>query len=199
MAYGGEQVISPRGWGGAAGSNDEPDLAKLERILTQRFQISASEQMAPEDTTVETANTQRLTIPAGTLKAGDRLRIRGFGRVTNQNSTNTITTALKIGGLAGVTLAAVGAYDAATNDIHEWEAELFFEAVGGTPKIHSRGKSWRTGGSDARTHVVDSSTPATTGALDIVITQDWSADHANNRFKLFELSAELFRTRQPWG
>jgi len=201
MSYGGEQYITPRGWGGAAGRADEPDLAKLARIQTQRIQITASEQMAPADTSVLTANTQKLTIPAGILRAGDRLRVRALAKVTNQNSSNTVATFLKIGGASGVTLATVAAYDAATDDIHELEADLWIEVPGAalTSKFHSRGKSWRTGGSDARTHVVDDQTRDTTAALDIVFAQQWSANSASNRVKLYELAAELFRTRQAWG
>lgn len=201
MAYGGEQTITPRGWGGAAGVSDEPDLAKLSRISTQRFQITASEQMAPADTGIEVANTQKLTIPANTLKAGDRLRIRGFAKVTNQNATDTLRARLRIGGLTGVLLATVTPYDAATNDRVSFEADVWFEAVGAATvsKFHSAGRAKRTGGSDEDTFVEDNTTLNTGAAIDIVFTQFWSANSASNRVKLYELSAELFRTRQAWG
>lgn len=201
MAYGGEQTITPRGWGGAAGRSDEPDLAKLNRILVQRFQISASEQMAPADTSVEVANTQKLTIPEGTLKAGDRLRIKGFAKVTNQNGSDTLRARVRIGGLSGVLVATVTPYDAATNDRVKFAVDLWFEAVGAATasKFHSSGVAKRTGGSDEDTFVEDNTTLNTNAAIDIVFTQFWSADSANNRVKLYELSAELYRTRQAWG
>ncbi|MFO0749122.1 MAG: hypothetical protein U1F43_26190 [Myxococcota bacterium] len=60
--------------------------SKFNRVLTHRYQITASEQMAPADTTVETANLQKLTIPAGTLKAGDQIKITRFGQVTTRTA-----------------------------------------------------------------------------------------------------------------
>lgn len=201
MAYGGEQTITPRGWGGAAGRGDEPDVAKLNRILVQRFQITASEQMAPADTSVEVANTQKLTIPAGTLKAGDRLRIKGFAKVTDQNGSDTLRARVRIGGLSGVLVATVTPYDAATNDRVKFAVDLWFEAVGiaTASKFHASGVAKRTGGSDEDTFVEDNTTLNTTAAIDIVFTQFWSADSVNNRVRLYELAAELYRTRQAWG
>lgn len=206
MAYGGEQTISPVGYSGAAGRSDEPMMSKLGRILPLRYQITASEQMAPADTTVLTINTQKLTIPAATIRAGDRLKVKAWGKVTNQNSTDTITSLLRLNGTGNagatqLTLASVVAYDAATSDIHELEAELFFETLGtfAVGKLHSKGKSWRTGGSDARTHVVDSTTISLLTAITVEVGQQWNVNNANNRFKLYELEAVLFRTRQAWG
>lgn len=201
MAYGGENTITITGWSGTAGSNDEPNEAKLNRVLVQRFQISASEQMEPADTGIEVANTQRLTIPANTLKAGDRLRIKGFSKVTGQNGTDTIRVRLRIGGLTGVMLATVTPYDAATNDRIRFTADVWFESVGTATnsKFHSHGLAKRTGGSDEDTYVEDNTTLDTTAAIDVVYTQFWSADNSNNRCKLYELSAELFRTRQAWA
>ena len=201
MSYGGEQIITPAGWPTTSYRGDEPDLVKLGRILPLRYQIDASEQMAPADTTVLTANTKKLTIPASTLVKGDRIKVKAWGKVTGQNGTDTIATWLKIGGSSGVTLATVAAYDAATNDIHELEAELWWEVVGAaaTSKFHSKGKSWRTGGSDARTHVVDDQSRTTLAALDIQVFQQWGGNNASNRFKLYELEAVVFRTRQAWG
>lgn len=201
MAYGGENEITILGWSGARGKSDEPDLAKINRILVQRFQITASEQMAPADTTVLTANTQKLTIPAGTFKAGDRLIVRGWGKVTAANSTDAIAGFVKLGGASGVTLATTASADATLNDYHEFVSELWWEAVGAAAasKFHSHGRSFRTGGSDARTYVIDDTSRDTTAALDIVFAQQWTVNNAGNRFKLYELSAELYRTRQAWG
>jgi len=205
MAYGGENQIVLAGWGGAAGRPDEPFGSKLNRILVQRFQIDASEQMAPADTTVETANTKKLTLGAALIMPGDRLHVHGWGAVTASNAAAEITTRLRLGGLTGVELAVIAGYDAVDADHHEWDAWLWFEAVGAatpttpTSKFHSRGRGWRTGGSDERTVVKDNQTLSTLAALDIVATQDWSTNNAGNRFKLYELSAELYRTRQTWG
>ncbi|MFO0749121.1 MAG: hypothetical protein U1F43_26185 [Myxococcota bacterium] len=68
-----------------------------------------------------------------------------------------------------------------------------------TAKFHSRGKSWRTGGSDAHLAVVDNTSISTNAAIDIVYTQVWSANSASNRFKLYMLRAEIYRTRQAWA
>lgn len=164
-------------------------------VLHRSYGITASEQMAPADTSVETANTQKLTIPANTLQAGDRLRIRGLARVTGQNATDTLRDRLRIGGLTGVQIAAVLPYDAANNDNIRFEADLWFESVGiaTASKFHSVGRAKRTGGSDEDTFVVDNTTLDTTAAIDIVHTQVWSADNATNRVKLYELTADLLR------
>lgn len=158
-----------------------------------RFQIDASELMAPADTSVEVANTEKLTIPANTIANSDRLRITGFAKVTNQNGTNTLTPRLRIGGLTGVVLATVTAYDAATNDRIRFEADVFFETKGAASKVHSVGVAKRTGGSEEDTFVEDDSSLNTTAAIDIVFTQQWSANSASNRCKLYDLSAELHR------
>lgn len=39
--------------------------------------------MEPEATNIEVPNTQKLTIPANTLQAGDCLRLWGFAKVNN--------------------------------------------------------------------------------------------------------------------
>lgn len=201
MAYGGENEVVIAGWSGARGKSDEPELAKVNRILVQRFQITASELMAPADTTVLTANTQKLTIPALTHQKGDRLVVRAWGKVTAANGTDQIATSLMLGGTGGVVLATNASADATVADIHELEAEFWWEAVGAavTSKFHSRGSAFRTGGSVNRTSVVDNTTRDTTAALDIVFAQQWTVNNAGNRIKLYELSAELYRTRQAWA
>lgn len=201
MAYGGEQTITPAGWGGAAGRKDEPDLAKLARILPLRYQISAPQQMAPADTTVETANTSKLTIPGGTLKPGDRIRVRALADTINKSGPPKVQCRIRFGGLTGVAVAASGNNTAAVGNKHWLEADIFVEAVGAalTAKFHSHGYAFVTGLSDVHTVVVDETSISTNADIDIVFTQDWDGDNVLNRVKLYELSAEVFRTRQAWG
>ncbi len=201
MAYGGENQLTVSGWYGAAGRADEPRDSKLNRMLVHRFQIEAPEQMAPADTTVETANTKKLTILAGTSQAGDRFVGRGWGKVTNQNGADEATIRVRLGGLTGVAIVDHAGGDPGTGD-HVWfHFDLWFEAKGAalTSKFHSHGVSQNTGDTAQDTFVEDNTSIDTTVEQDIVVTQDWNADNVANRFKLFELSAELFRTRQAWG
>lgn len=200
MAYGGEQTIST-GWGGAAGRGDEPELEKVNRILTLRYQISASEQMAPPDTTVETANTQKLTVPANTLQSGDRLKLRAWGKVPSANGTDTLTARLRAASVSGLVLAEQPAYNADANDYVRLEADMHLETKGAAAasKLHSAGKAKATGEAEAETYVVDDTSLDTTAALDFLFTQDWSANSASNRFKLYELELLVFRTRRAWG
>lgn len=198
MSYGGENTLVISGWSGAEGAKDEPMEAKLNRILPLRFQISAPQQMAPVATNVEVANTSKLTIPANTLKAGDRLRVRAFGKVTGVNGTPKLTGRIRAGGLTGTAVAATGAVTATLNNAYVLEAEIVFEAIGVGTKYHSQGKAWVTGQSDVHTVVFDDTSLNTEEVIDIVWTSLFDADHASNRFKLYELSAELIRTRQAW-
>lgn len=201
MSYGGENTVVVTGWGGSAGAQDEPFEVKFNQIIPLRFQISASEQMAPADTTVETANTQKLTIPAGTFKTGDRAKVRAWGKVTAANGADTFTGRIRIGGVAGIEVAAKAAYNADANDYVRLDADLWIETQGAAAasKTHAAGKAKATGEAEDETYVVDSTALDTTIANDIVVTQDWSVDNAGNRFKLYELELVLYRTRQAWS
>lgn len=201
MSYGGEQTIIPRSWPTTVlpGRADEPDLVRLNRILTLRYQIDAPEQMAPADTTVETANTKKLTIVGGTIQDGDRFRGQFWGEVTAANSTDTLLPRIRIGGLTGTVVAATPAYNADANDIVRGTFDIFFELNGADAEFHSLGIAKATGETEVETLVKDDVTLDTTADIDIVFTQDWSVNNVGNRFRLIELSGELIRTRQAWG
>lgn len=186
--------------GTGTGASVEPNAKKIEDNFVELYAgaatgslawgIDASEQMEPEDTSVWVTNDAKATIPAATLQVGDRIRIRGWGRVTGQNGSNTIETMVTLDG--AVTIAAVAAHDPATGDFHKWEADIFVEALEPSPVFQISGESWRTGGSPVPTFVVDSGlNPAF--PIPVAVMQRWSADNATNRFRLLELMAEVIR------
>ena len=192
--------------GTGTGTAVESNAQKIDDNFEQaflRYGITASEQMAPADTTVETANTQKLTIAAGTLEAGDRIVGKAWGKVTAANSTDLLTARVRIGntGLTGTILAEQAAYNADANDIVEFDFSIFFERLTDsdadpdpiTSLMHSAGKAKATGETEIPTHQVDITSVDTEAAIEIVFTQDWSVDNAGNRFKLYDLRAEILR------
>lgn len=205
MAYGGEQTITPTGWTDERqGRDDEPDLAKLSRITTLRYQISA-EDTSPAGA-AEAAFTNKLTIPADTLKAGDRILYRAKFKVLDQNGSDTLILRLRIGGLTGVVMGTVPSYDPADGDEHEIEGWLRVSSITagvGLDKLRLNGvgKSVKIGGTAflAVTSIDDDETLDPAVDIDIVGTYHWGASHADNDVRIKELSAEVFRTRQAWG
>lgn len=195
MAYGGENAITITGWNGAAGATDEPLLAKLNRILPRRYQIAAEDVVT--NLAVETAHTNKLTLPAAELQVGDRIRITAKFKVVSKNSTDTLAARLRFGGLTGTLLALAPAYAPTAAD--ELVLEAFLRVIAST-KIDGHGTSLLLGG----TALLDSTkvTEATINravANDIVATSTWSVAHADNQAKLMELSADLIRTRATWS
>ncbi len=92
---------TPKNWHGTDTAPNAPEEVRLKTAVqtaltsvedkVSRWGITASEQMAPADTTVETANTQKITIPANTITAGARLVGRALAKVGLANSTDTLT------------------------------------------------------------------------------------------------------------
>lgn len=195
----GEQTLPHPGWldvPANRGRRDEPSEAILNRILTRRFHVDGVETPEPEDTTVEEAFAGKLTL-AGLL-SGDRLHVHGWAKVPSQNGTNELTPRVRLGGLAGVVIATVAAWDPADGDRVKWDAWIHFEtiAAAAASSFHSWGEAKRTGGSVEDTVVENNATLDLTGEVDVVLTQQWSADHASNRLACYDFAAELYRSRQ---
>jgi predicted RecA/RadA family phage recombinase len=148
---------------------------------------------AVTNTTVETAFNRSVTIPAGRLKKGDVIRVRGQGIVTSQNATDTLTVQLKLGGTAGVQIATTGAVDPATNDIFYIEADLVVRTVGAAGTIVATGlQALGTPGTVTGKPFFKASTVVdTTITQDLVVSATWSAASAANIVRLDVLDVEL--------
>jgi len=128
-------------------------------------------------------------IPANKLEIGDIVRIKVFGTVVDQNSSDTLTPILKFGGTAIATGAAL---DVADDDIVYAWADVHVTATGSSGTM--------TAISEIRTdalgavHVIGQTALTsmdTTGTLQIVLNVDWSAAHADNEFRIDAASVEL--------
>jgi predicted RecA/RadA family phage recombinase len=138
------------------------------------------------NTTTETAFNKSVTIPAGRLKKGDVIRVRGQGIVTSQNAADTLTVQLKLGGTAGVQIATTGAVDPATNDLVYLEADLVVRTVGVGGTIVATGlQALGTPGTVTGKPFLKASTVVdTTITQDLVVTATWSAASASNVVRL---------------
>ena len=128
-------------------------------------------------------------IPANKLEIGDIVRIKVFGTVVDQNSSDTLTPILKFGGTAIATGAALDVDD--DDIVYAW-ADVHVTATGSSGTM--------TAISEIRTdalgavHVIGQTALTsmdTTGTLQIVLNVDWSAAHADNEFRLDSASVEL--------
>ena len=128
-------------------------------------------------------------IPANKLEVGDIVRIKVFGTVVDNNSTNTLTPILKFGGTAIATGAALDVDD--DDIVYAW-ADVHVTAIGSSGTM--------TAISEIRTdalgavHVIGQTaltSKDTTGTLQIVLNVDWSAAHADNEFRIDSASVEL--------
>jgi len=131
------------------------------------------------------------TIPASTIKAGSVIKISGMGTVIDQNASDTLTVAVKIG---AETLLVSTAVTVADNDVFVFECTAFAYAVpGGAVPL----TAWGTINMDATGTVSGfqqgktTGNLATNGALDVTITHDWSASHADNDARLDALFVEI--------
>lgn len=153
--------------------------------------------------TTETPFTNQVVIPAGTLRVGDRIRLRAKVFCVLQNSTDTVALALALAansaGLAASTLnaATVAAVDAATSDSWQLEAELRVTAIGApaTASVNGSGKSWKNGSTPAflGTAVDDNTTVGTLTDITVGVTYTWSVSNANNQVRIKELFVEVLR------
>ena len=80
-------------------------------------------------TETDTAFSQSYTVPANTLKAGTRIRVRAQGIHTATTGTEDHTIALKLG---SITIASKAAVDPADNDLFYFDAEIVCRTAGGS-------------------------------------------------------------------
>jgi predicted RecA/RadA family phage recombinase len=135
------------------------------------------------------AHADTLTIPAGTLRTGDMVKILALVKVDDNNSTNTLTCNLRFGGSA---VADQAAHDVDDNDIVLLEATVFVVAGGASGSVawFGRGQVQDDGldADNAGTASLDLS-----GAIVIDVAATWSGAHADNKTTLKGLFFEVIR------
>lgn len=168
--------------------NLEPNALGLSGLLYAAVAAST----AVTNTTVQTAFDKSVTIPAGSLKAGDVIRVLLQAIATATNSTDTLAVALQI---AGADVVATPAVDVANNDIAVIMADIVVRTVGAGGTFVAAGfASLGTPGTATARAVNKASTAIdTTAALTIRGAATWSVANAGNSCRLDVLNAQLIR------
>ncbi len=122
-------------------------------------------------------------IPAATLKAGSTVHVRWGARVTVNNSTTTLTGRLRLGAttLTGTALVTTSAVDV---DVDHWFTGEFVFTASAAPgsAVAITGVGFSSLGAVGAACSQQFLTPtnfATSGALRLELTGDWSAADAN--------------------
>jgi hypothetical protein len=133
------------------------------------------------------------TIPANTLVAGSTIRFWAAGVVEDNNSTDTLTSLVRLGtsstdrsNTAVFTSAAV---DVADSDIYCWQGIIQIRTAGssGTAVAMASYQDPDATGTAPKWNYTASFAVDTTSALRLAITGDWSVAHADN-----EANSEIF-------
>lgn len=131
-------------------------------------------------------------LPANTLKAGTRLRVRALVRVSNASGTDTLTCALLLGSTSLIATTAVD--PGATTDIHILEFEITARAAPAAAASCVGSGRWitNTGGTIAHgTGLLAATNFATNGALTLKAQATWSATTANTAATLEQFSVDI--------
>lgn len=173
--------------------------------------IVFSQGISSEDTstgvtagTNETAFTNYVRIPADTLRAGDRIRIRAKTFCVATHTTDTLALKMKLAAASGLVastlvVSSTAAVDVANSDVHALQAALRVVAIGAaaTAKFNGFGYSFKTGASAAflGTAIDDDTSVATNAAIDVGVTYTWSVSDASNQVRIKELFVEVVRPK----
>lgn len=160
---------------------------------------STAESAEHENTTDEAIFDKSYTLPANFLKAGDVLHIVGQVTVNDNNSTDTLTLTLRIGGLSGTAVIATAAVDVADADVGFIDCYVAIRTIGAAGTFVATGTQGLgvPGTVTAKPFTKGSTAIDTTTAQVIAISADWSVAHADNEASLTSLIVELLRTDGP--
>lgn len=155
--------------------------------------ISASDNLlASAGGSAHVDHAQTYSIPANTIKAGSRVRIRAMVRVTNASGTDTLETKLYIG---GTTLVTTTAFDPdAAEDFVQIEFELIGRAAPGAAASCVGAGRWVTSDGGSLVHgaaILAPTNLATNGALIVKVSSKWSATTADTNARLEILTVEI--------
>jgi len=145
-------------------------------------------------TATETAFDVDYDIPKGSLKAGDKLRIKARAYVQDDHSTDTLILSLRIDGTDIIVTPTV---NVATADVGYIEAEVTIRTIGASGTMVAGGNVAL--GVEATVTakpflLASTAIDTTTADLTVDVTAKWSASDATNIVYLDDLSVELLRT-----
>lgn len=159
-------------------------------FAADRAQAAVAASADVENTTDETAFNKTVVIAAGSLVAGSTIRIRGVVKVTDNNSTDTLTLKLKLGSTVLCTTAAV---DVADDDVGLVDALVTIRTAGSSGTLvssamHTLGVP---GTATMKSYLLTSTAIDTTAAQTVSMTATWSVAHADDECNLEQLVVEV--------
>jgi hypothetical protein len=148
-----------------------------------------------ENTQTEALFDKSVSIPANSLKAGDVIHVVAAVTVNDNNSTDTLTLVLYLGGLTGVAIISTAAVDVADADVGYIDAWITLRTVGANGTLVATGIQGLgvPGTVTAKPWVKASTAIDTTAALTVGVGADWSVAHADNEAELTSLIVEVLR------
>lgn len=131
------------------------------------------------------------TLPANTIKAGTKIRVRGALRVIGVNATPTIILRLKLGTTTYITSASLSVI---ANDVATFDVAITGRAApGASAAVAIEGVTYVTqsGTPAAVPKVIAPANYATNATLAVVATVQWSAAHASNQLTADSFSVDV--------
>lgn len=150
---------------------------------------AASGGTAVTNTVTETAS-RTYTIPASTMTAGKVIKVKWGARITAQNSTDTFTLRIRLGGVSGTVLAKSTAVDGVVGHVCTGYMEIVAAAapgaavavngIGAISDWAAQGAGGLPGAGAMYPAYLPPTNHATNGALDLVATIEESVASASN-------------------
>lgn len=176
----------------ASGDGSEIEVETIELNVGSLVKTTVAAGTTLTNTTTETSLGDTYVIPAGSLRAGDVIKIRSHGTTPSTNSTDTLTVKIKIGSNI---ILATAATDVANNDAWTLDATIQVRTIGASGTIISFGAAGLgvPGTATMRVSNMASATVDTTGDLTIDVTGTWSAASASDQAAQQALIVEHLR------
>lgn len=172
-------------------------LSHTKRLIVNGFNPGVADLVVYTNTAASTAVTASstetefdtaYTAPGGSLRAGQRIKIRFQGIATATNSTDTLTIKLYIGGKTGTALISMAATDVANNDVFTGEYELIVRSDGASGTIVGVGTYKSIPAAEGTMTIKDdilaSTAIDTTAAQRLCVSATWSTTNAGNSCRL---------------
>lgn len=165
-------------------------LLAIPKFTYVKEAVQTTASTALSNTTTATTFDKQASIPANSLKVGDRIRIKFQGIATATNSTDTLAIAVKIGATTILSLTAV---DVADNNIFIGDMEVQIRTIGASGTCVGMGWSpaiGATAGAVLSRHLA--STAIDTTADNVVgVVGTWSVASSSNSCRLDYFSCDI--------
>ncbi len=134
---------------------------------------------------------QTISIPANRLQVGDVIHVQASVRVLDNNSTDTLTVILDVG---GISVATSGAVDVADDDFGVFDVYITVRTVGAGGTMVAAGMVILDAeGTALVSTTLPSSALDTTAAVSVKLTANWAVVHADNQVRQEQLFVEVLR------